>query len=114
MLNKDELKKILLEKKRDILSHIVNSKTEEENLNEATNEPMDREDWATYTISEETISLLTSKELELLRSIDRALERLEQGTYGICEICNAEIEEERLEILPWTNLCAKCSQKYSG
>lgn len=114
MPSKKKLKKILLERKRDILSHLVSARTEEENLNEAAKEPMDREDWATYTISEDMILLLTTKELELLRSIDRALERIEQGTYGICEICNTEIEEERLEILPWTNLCAKCSQKYSG
>ncbi len=42
---------------------------------------------------------------ETLREIDQALERMEQGTYGICAVCGRPIDEERLEALPWSLTC---------
>ena len=41
----------------------------------------------------------------MLAAIDAALERMEEGTYGICEKCGKPIGEERLEALPWATLC---------
>lgn len=41
--------------------------------------------------------------------IDRALEKLDDGTYGVCDICGTEIPEERLEAIPATSLCVQCS-----
>ena len=43
--------------------------------------------------------------LELLREVDLALERIEAGTYGICEICHAPIEEDRLLVDPLITVC---------
>ncbi|MFF2031528.1 TraR/DksA family transcriptional regulator [Arthrobacter sp. NPDC058192] len=40
-----------------------------------------------------------------LAQIDAALGRMEQGTYGICEVCGAVIPEGRLEARPWTPYC---------
>lgn len=53
---------------------------------------------------------LTENEEELLQSIDDALQRIEDGTYGICSNCGKPIGEERLEALPWTNLCIDCAK----
>ena len=44
-------------------------------------------------------------------AIDNALERWEQGKYGICEHCGGEIPVERLEALPYTTVCTVCSRK---
>lgn len=41
--------------------------------------------------------------------IDRALEKLDDGTYGVCDVCGTEIPEERLEAIPATSLCVQCS-----
>ena len=41
--------------------------------------------------------------------IDRALEKLDDGTYGVCDTCGTEIPEERLEAIPATSLCVQCS-----
>ena len=41
--------------------------------------------------------------------IDRALEKVEDGTYGVCDTCGTEIPEERLEAIPATSLCVQCS-----
>ena len=43
-----------------------------------------------------------------LADIDAALHRLEHGTYGTCEQCDAAIPLERLEILPMSRLCMRC------
>ena len=44
-------------------------------------------------------------------AINAALERYEEGNYGICEHCHQEIPYERLEILPYTTVCASCSRE---
>jgi DnaK suppressor protein len=44
----------------------------------------------------------------LLRKIDEALDRMEQGTYGICERCEKEIPFQRLKARPVTTLCIEC------
>lgn len=48
---------------------------------------------------------------QLLRQADeveRALAKLDEGTYGICDSCAAEIPDGRLEIHPWATLCVPC------
>ena len=47
-----------------------------------------------------------------LRRIDDALGRLDQGAYGPCEDCDAEIAEERLLILPFATRCVDCERKH--
>jgi len=44
----------------------------------------------------------------LTLEIDRALAKLEDGSYGICDACGGPIAEERLEALPWATLCVAC------
>lgn len=49
---------------------------------------------------------------QLLTQVTVALERFDQGTYGICERCNAEIDPARLEALPYATLCLHCQQRF--
>jgi RNA polymerase-binding protein DksA len=42
---------------------------------------------------------------DTIREIDAALKRIEDGTYGICEICGKPIGVERLRAIPWTTRC---------
>lgn len=42
--------------------------------------------------------------------IERSLQKLEKGTYGICESCNKEIDSKRLELLPQAKLCIDCAK----
>jgi DnaK suppressor protein len=49
-----------------------------------------------------------------LRWVDRALTKMELGTYGTCERCGNPIVIERLEALPWAILCIDCKQKGEG
>ena len=47
----------------------------------------------------------------LIRKIERALSKLEDGTFGICEECGEEISEGRLQARPVATLCIKCKEK---
>ena len=46
-----------------------------------------------------------------LRDVERALAKMDAGTYGACERCGLPIARERLEALPWALLCMDCKQK---
>ena len=49
-----------------------------------------------------------------LVDVERALEKLADGTYGICDGCNEAITDERLEAIPWATLCIACARRRSG
>ncbi|TLD41939.1 MAG: DnaK suppressor protein [Candidatus Jettenia ecosi] len=46
-----------------------------------------------------------------LREIDTALEKIEDGTFGICELCEKKINKERLKAVPYTKLCIDCQRE---
>ena len=48
---------------------------------------------------------------QLLTQVTVALERFDQGTYGLCERCNAEIDPARLKALPYATHCLHCQQR---
>lgn len=54
---------------------------------------------------------LRERQGKLIDKIKSALERLEQGIYGVCEECGEEIAEKRLEARPVTTLCINCKKK---
>src|SRR5882724_12960914 len=47
----------------------------------------------------------------LLRNVRAALDRIDEGTYGICLHCDEEIGAKRLNALPWTPLCIECQKQ---
>jgi DnaK suppressor protein len=49
--------------------------------------------------------------LDLLGKVDRALRRVDEGSYGICESCGNSIPVERLDVLPYAALCIDCARK---
>jgi RNA polymerase-binding transcription factor DksA len=52
----------------------------------------------------------TAEQLAVIRAdVVRALEKIEDGTYGLCDRCGASIPDERLEARPWSTLCVSCA-----
>lgn len=49
-------------------------------------------------------------DMKLLREIADALERIENGTYGVCLECEEPISTKRLEAVPWARYCVKCQE----
>lgn len=47
----------------------------------------------------------------LLKLVDEAIERARTGAYGTCERCGQEIDRERLEMMPYTAVCARCQEE---
>ncbi|MFZ0050871.1 MAG: TraR/DksA C4-type zinc finger protein [Desulfobaccales bacterium] len=68
----------------------------------------DEEDQATVSLMAETSLTLLGPKRQELEAIEEALQRLENGAYGLCEVCGQPIEPRRLEIMPETPLCRSC------
>ncbi len=54
---------------------------------------------------------LHERDRSVLYQIERALAKLEDGEYGICEGCGADIQVKRLKARPFTNLCIECAEE---
>jgi DnaK suppressor protein len=67
-------------------------------------------DQAQYSLEEAVSLRLNGLEYARLRRIEAALERIEQGEYGICAGCEEAIPPKRLEALPWAVYCVKCQE----
>jgi RNA polymerase-binding protein DksA len=66
---------------------------------------------ATATLDREIDYSLEENSEQVLRAIDVALRRIDEGTYGICETCGQPISEERLEAIPYATQCIDCRRK---
>lgn len=59
-----------------------------------------------------TISIgLTSNEMDILRQVERALQKIEEGTYGICDLTGDEIPIKRLEAVPYATMTVQAQEK---
>ena len=68
-------------------------------------------DLASETFEQEEDLGLAEQVSRVLISVNQAIERLERGTYGICENCVAPIPLERLEAIPYATRCAACQSE---
>jgi DnaK suppressor protein len=70
-----------------------------------------REEEATESMELEKRLALENRLNSLLTEVERALQKLDAGTYGICDMCNTTIDPARMEALPQAILCLNCRQK---
>ena len=68
-------------------------------------------DQATAVADQNFMLRLKEREQKLLKKIDEALDRITQGTFGVCESCGGEISFKRLKARPVTTLCIECKTK---
>ena len=99
----------LMEMRARLLSEIDADMRAEREGNK--DEGMDTYDLASEERDREINFILSDRERNKLQQIDEALERIDGGSYGICESCGLEIAEPRLEALPFTQLCHDCQQE---
>lgn len=67
-------------------------------------------DAGTFTFERERDLSIENNVRDLLGKIDRALNRMAEGTYGVCTRCGKQIEKARLKALPYVDLCIKDAQ----
>jgi DnaK suppressor protein len=71
-------------------------------------EGMDTYDLASDARDKEINLILGDRDREKVQAIVEALGRVDDGSYGICESCESDIAEARLQALPFTRLCVNC------
>ena len=70
-------------------------------------------DAGTATFEREKDLSIENNVRDLLQKIERALKRIEAGTYGVCDRCGKQIEKARIKALPYVDLCIKDAQAQS-
>ncbi|HSJ50431.1 MAG TPA: TraR/DksA C4-type zinc finger protein [Actinomycetota bacterium] len=70
-------------------------------------------DAGTFTFERERDLSIENNVRDLLGKVDRALARMDEGTYGLCSRCGKPIEKARLKALPYVDLCLKDAQAQS-
>jgi len=104
----NELKKRLLKRKEEILADI------QKRLELVHNNSIDIGDIGDLSVEEiekQFAIRIADREAKLLKKIEEALRRIEDGTYGICEVCGKPIGYERLKLRPVATLCIECKRK---
>lgn len=110
-MTKAQLKKFkqLLESKRDeILKRAKQTLNDDMTLD--TNDLPDEMDLASSEYLQSFTFRLRGREKSFLDKIERALQKIEEGTFGNCEECEEEISVKRLEARPETTLCIRCKE----
>ena len=102
-------KKILIEKKNYILKKISQKKSDEDSASELGHG--DDLDKAAASRDQEIGYMLSNRERDELKAIEGALKKIEEGRYGICEMCDKKISKKRLIALPLTPYCVDCKSE---
>lgn len=103
-----ELKALLLEMREGIIRSAQEQIKDPSNVVFEGGDEIDRANIETERYL--NLQRIKTRELKLLRKIDYALFKMENGTYGICESCGAPIPYERLKARPVTTMCISCKE----
>ena len=104
----EHYRKKLLEKKGELFQTV--SKTEQYGREADEDATQDIADKAANSYTKEFLFSQSSNERTILQLVNEALERIESGTFGFCVACENEIQQKRLEAVPWTRHCISCQE----
>ena len=115
-MNKRDAKKFekMLVAERDRLSRGIRTIEQGalyESVRESSGDLSSYAELGTDNFERETALNIASGESALLRDVDDALARIEEGTYGVCEGCEKEIPKKRLGVFPSARYCVACKEK---
>ncbi|MBN2136950.1 MAG: TraR/DksA C4-type zinc finger protein [Sedimentisphaerales bacterium] len=106
-------RQLLLEKRKEILVNVTEfedealKKSRLDASGDLSSMPIHMADLATDNYEQEFALGLMDSEIKLLKEINDALGRIEQGIYGICEGTGSQIPKTRLEAKPWARYCVE-------
>jgi DnaK suppressor protein len=106
---RDFYQKKLLKMRGDILNKA--KKLKEDSYSLGTDGIQDMADAASNTYTADILMSISDNDLRLLKDIDNTLDKIEKGTYGICEECEEKINEKRLEANPVARYCITCKRQ---
>lgn len=104
---------LLLERRNEIIGDLTTMEDGElrPDFNELSHMPTHPADRGTDSADLDTIRSLAEGERSTLREIDEALERIEEGTYGVCEMTGKPIPKARLEAQPWARYTVEAARQ---
>ena len=76
-----------------------------------TDGTQDSADQCVANLSKESLFEQSSQKRTTLRLIEAALQRMTEGSFGICVTCGDEIQTRRLQAVPWTQFCLSCQEE---
>lgn len=111
---REKFKKLLLNERRHLTKGIktLEEDTLQSSERDTTGDLSSFAEAGTDANDRDTALRLASGESEMLRQVDEALQRCEDGTYGICIDCEKPIPEKRLEVFPAAQRCVECKSEY--
>ncbi len=102
-------KKKLMAKREELLRNIARAAEEGR---QADDDPtVDLADKAANSYTKEFLFGQTNHDRFLLQSIDEALARIKENSFGLCANCQEEVQQKRLEAVPWARHCITCQEK---
>jgi len=110
-MKKTDLKrfrKILEEKREQVIQRAQETMAQDMTLD--ANELPDEMDLASSEYMQSFTFRLRGRERIFLQKIDKALKKMDEGVFGICQECEEEISLKRLEARPETELCIRCKE----
>src|SRR6266403_4236884 len=102
-------KKKLLNRRDELVTTIP--RTEEEGRQADADPPVDLADKAANSYTKEFLFGQTNTDRAILNMIDAALKRIQGDEYGVCANCQEELQQKRLEAVPWAKHCIACQEK---
>jgi DnaK suppressor protein len=114
-LNQNEIdvfKKRLEQMRKEVCASLAVSKKEVTSPDEAKGYSQHAADEGTDDFVKNINLEVTNKEFSILRQIDRALEKISEGTYGVCDLSNEEIPIKRLEAVPYATMTVRAQEKF--
>lgn len=99
----------MLTMREDILNKA--KKLKEDSYSLGTDGTQDMADAASNTYTVDILMSISNNDLNILKDIDNALDKISAGTYGICEECEEKISEKRLEVNPVARYCITCKRQ---
>jgi len=108
MQNYEIFKEMLLIRKAELEKILFNLSTDISDINKC--EINDDADFAAASMDSSRDFQIYLNQKQELEEINEALKKIEEGTYGICEMCEDEIQEDRLKIKPHAKYCIICRE----
>lgn len=105
MTDHDKLQRWLLARRDELNTRLSSIKKDATRKNSA-----DWSEQAQERENDEVIDALGNEAVMELGKINRALDRMNEGDYGFCSACGKEIPEQRLEVMPYADLCVRCAE----
>jgi DnaK suppressor protein len=107
----EQFKNILIDLRKQLTESIQGTKKEVKELDESKGYSQHPSDEGTDDFDRTICLELTNKEFDVLKQIDRALQKIEDGTYGICDISGKEIPKKRLDAIPYATMTVDAQEK---